>query len=116
MRISDWSSDVCSSDLSLRDKQSWPASVAQQARPGLLGARAWKEAPTNECGVQCEVLRGQSGQQRLQVGGGPQVPPLEQRLSAQAGPVSNDSSAPDRAARPQQIGRASCRERVWQNV
>src|SRR3546814_1472394 len=82
-----------------RGEQSVPASVVRQARTRLLGARAWKEAPANECGVQREVLRDHSGQQRLQVGGGPQVPPLEQRLSAEAGPVGDDSSAPNRAAR-----------------
>src|SRR3546814_2888435 len=90
-----------------RGEQSVPASVVQQARPGLLGARAWKEAPANECGVQREVLRDHSGQQRLQVGGGPQVPPLEQRLSAEAGPVGDDSRSEEHTSELQSLMRIS---------
>src|SRR3546814_6912430 len=66
MRISDWSSDVCSSDLS-----PWPADQGEAEREQRAGRRAVRQQ-------------------------------LEQRI--------------DRHRQMQEIGRASCRERVCQYV
>src|SRR3546814_15875023 len=116
MRISDWSSDVCSSDLPLR---------AGVARTGQGGGLPYPRQPH---GRAQEVRQGQ---------GAPQLPVLEalnptvlenRVVPATAPPFfmprSTDGSVRNaprrrggclRAARTQ-IGRASCRERVCQYV
>src|SRR3546814_13107131 len=43
MRMSDWSSDVCSSDLPPRSR--FRATTPHRALPRLFGSRRWKEHP-----------------------------------------------------------------------
>src|SRR3546814_4261870 len=84
MRISDWSSDVCSSDLSRLDRNGAvedTENAPEQGESGVVG-----------------VPTGQERLGRLRSGGG--------RLLRTAGRSSNAD----------QIGRASCRERVCQYV
>src|SRR3546814_4735481 len=89
MRISDWSSDVCSSDL--RQGQAYDQLIAK--------ARQY----TNETRFQREGrLRREAG--RLGVPEG---------VSTGGGGRASRSSHPPRR---QQTGRASCRERVCQDV
>src|SRR3546814_19379646 len=93
MRISDWSSDVCSSDLRKENEAAYPVEL-------LLEMKAAHEARILDL---------------LDLGGSPtkgqlarSILPLleESRQSwAQFGPTSE-------LARSRQIGRASCRERV----
>src|SRR3546814_18797344 len=86
MRISDWSSDVCSSDLRLRPwaARSEMATFRQVDRARNLAAQ--EEAGELPAGIGIEHRR----QQRPAVG-------MQRRLE-------------------EQIGSAACRERVWQYV
>src|SRR3546814_10916915 len=83
MRISDWSSDVCSSDLAHRD----PA------------------------GPRCRLFDGGHGQSRQ----GPQVLGRDFR-SARPRPARHAGHVHQFGRRSEEIGRASCRERVCQYV
>src|SRR3546814_10036467 len=82
MRISDWSSDVCSSDLA--------APAAAQVRTIDPNAAIDSDLGT------------------------PPAPTTTQ--DAPTATLSNTQSYPDPDAYPQEIGRASCRERVCQYV
>src|SRR3546814_854136 len=73
MRISDWSSDVCSSDLLAHQRGAQPDLAAVQLAPAVAAAGA-------------------------------------------AHPATSRGSAAHRLRRAEQIGRASCRERVCQYV
>src|SRR3546814_1172853 len=89
MRISDWSSDVCSSDLVRREPDSRGAGRQADQRatdpePAAHDDRARRAARTP--GAMLEHSRGGTG-----------------------------CAEPDRQD-THQIGRASCRERVWQDV
>src|SRR3546814_8836149 len=101
MRIRDWSSDVCSSDLSLSKQDLWAPEHAMRAC-----------APTDlvVSGVLGEVLEG---------GGLVVVGLLGEAEHALADDVALDlvgAAVDGRALGEQQIGRASCRERVCQYV
>src|SRR3546814_5358465 len=92
MRISDWSSDVCSSDLEL------------QGEDGI-------ERPVVAAALPVAVMVAMVALHRLHV-------PSGRRPVAVAVP---DDDRPPLAAMtavvfPLEIGRASCRERVWQYV
>src|SRR3546814_18221797 len=88
MRISDWSSDVCSSDLHLFAKLPLEIAVARRQQP-----RPRRRALGR--GGQARIAKGDvEGQHRRIVGG--------QRTGGAEGHV--------------EIGRASCRERVCQYV
>src|SRR3546814_5598611 len=86
VRISDWSSDVCSSDLGVRDRQL----AAGAARDPLVGVQAGERTARSDVDEARRVrqLRARVGKRQL-VG--------------------------DRRA-PSEIGRASCRERVCKYV
>src|SRR3546814_1373685 len=106
MRISDWSSDVCSSDLQRVDP------VAQLAdRSGLAVERDALREIARACGrddflgVVDRLLQGLVGAY----------------LRGDIGRVLDDLERPthlvaDRVVRSLEIGRASCRERVCQSV
>src|SRR3546814_6239496 len=91
MRISDWSSDVCSSDLRLQRRDVGAPVAAMEA--DLHGRKA---------GLQ-EALR------RLGHGGGVAQ---RSRRGVERHPVGTAADQPP----DRQIGRASCRERVCQYV
>src|SRR3546814_7813076 len=98
MRISDWSSDVCSSDL--------VGVEVQQRRHGRGRYRPSPPAP---------ISGGRSGG----VDGDRGV--LGQDLLALAVPEHDlveeeELRHPEHAEAAEEIGRASCRERVWQYV
>src|SRR3546814_20756478 len=104
MRISDWSSDVCSSDLPgcrgrRRRRGPHPPAAAELARPVLPGACPWSLASGRPDG-----RKRRHDNQRLRL-----------RSAARA-----DSAAPDRAARTgspaAELGRGSRRVRGGQYV
>src|SRR3546814_12668695 len=92
MRISDWSSDVCSSDL--LDHGIVDAAASQGGHQVLDGADADPVVIADE---------------RAELGVGHPVPDRRDRPSA-SGDVDADEGDP----RVHEIGRASCRERVCQ--
>src|SRR3546814_5509470 len=53
MRISDWSSDVCSSDLSMTTSTSPVDSAAQAGAPPLYGTRSEERRVGKECVSTC---------------------------------------------------------------
>src|SRR3546814_12939687 len=122
MRISDWSSDVCSSDLQLNPA----ASIA-------LGAvlRSWRH---DEYRTKLPEKRKPTLARITIVGGAPETEQLFQRMESVAQGVFLTRelvTQPANIIYPQRfvercrhltelgvekIGRASCRERVWQYV
>src|SRR3546814_19203019 len=105
MRISDWSSDVCSSDLLAGREEvgRHPDDVDH------LGRRSVGEGGAGEPREDVVLRRAPAV---LHVGGELLVEVLERRL----GQVVVTGAADAAGAVLQQIGRASCRERVWQYV
>src|SRR3546814_7190542 len=99
MRISDWSSDVCSSDLRLLpvDAQRQGAE-ASQGLPGIVSGS--REAGGIRPPLQLLDQLRITGEQRS----AEQIAMAVQRLG---GGVHDQITA-------EQIGRASCRESVWQ--
>src|SRR3546814_2181810 len=97
MRISDWSSDVCSSDLYLAREQREIASRGA-VRLALDDARRVERTAHHGIGIAALFARDGDG-----VGGGGGDAQFEQRGFA-------------RHHGAQEIGRASCRERVCQYV
>src|SRR3546814_5503204 len=90
MRISDWSSDVCSSDLADEPFRSPLADQGQPEHDGAAGQRGGTEYLAHARGLAgTHVLRG----------------------DRRAGECHRNGRQEDR-----QIGRASCRERVCQYV
>src|SRR3546814_13599398 len=112
MRISDWSSDVCSSDLLASDgglyvPESWPSFSADQIR--ALSGLSYVETAVR---VMTPFVAGSLGEEELR-----------ELCAAAYGRFSHDAVTPlvqldDRHwllelfHGPTQIGRASCRERV----
>src|SRR3546814_1052010 len=102
MRISDWSSDVCSSDLDNR--------VERRVRRIRLGKAGESEAVPE---LSVEVLRGH----RIATATAGMVHPgAEHTAVGLHHELGGRNRAPPLALDPRidQIGRASCRERVWQ--
>src|SRR3546814_17502003 len=96
MRISDWSSDVCSSDL-------------RRSRRGA------QQAPLSSI----INKRGKSAQDIMQITTKNHLDKRSNRPVATIGAssrVSSDTRRPHGLSRPEQIGRASCRERVCHYV
>src|SRR3546814_15029968 len=89
MRISDWSSDVCSSDLGYARGTIAPAPGMAAAVPPL-DARTWLE-PVDMMGAMAT-------------------------MGAMGGDAHAGHGMTEMPARAQQIGRAQCRERVWQRL
>src|SRR3546814_3131609 len=99
MRISDWSSDVCSSELEEDDRQR----DAGEAEYGVPAEQLGKSG-RKECGGHCTRIAhaGEAHRLALMLG----------RIPA-AGEGEGDREARAREAEDQaEIGRASCRERV----
>src|SRR3546814_18219340 len=107
MRISDWSSDVCSSDLDRLEQRLHHFLDRKLDEVGLIEREGDLEARGE--GFRAfgdRVLDDLRGRLRVRAGG-------ERHREARAGmPV--DAAQHIIALRAQQIGRASCRERVWQ--
>src|SRR3546814_3887714 len=136
MRISDWSSDVCSSDLRLRRKAVLDHRAPQDqdihARIGTCGERIARQSRSGTAGPAPWLHPWKAP--RLQFGNNPGghlvieidpafLLPLRYLLARAALGISwhGSSSTPPRKspmASPQrrEIGRASCRERVGQNL
>src|SRR3546814_7427057 len=87
LRISDWSSDVCSSDLPERNARALRQAVAERGQEALVHRRLDIAAPGTHLPVADEPLPLLGGIQQLVVAVG-------------------------QLHRPQEIGRASWRERV----
>src|SRR3546814_20904932 len=98
MRISDWSSDVCSSDLRAVDH---------------LAADADLE-PTEQRGIDREI-DGDVAAQPLTQRRLERVD-LRARKRVRRGDFGGGFAAMLRGERPEQLGRASCQGRVWQYV
>src|SRR3546814_6317809 len=111
MRISDWSSDVCSSDLAERYPKASPADMTA-ARRLLVLSLEWSDT----LGVGHRNFEEFLAKTRTVIAG-TCVGLGQSRIRLEAG--SFDWVIVDEAARctaGEQIGRASCRERVCQYV
>src|SRR3546814_11449019 len=105
MRISDWSSDVCSSDLRIIDLSRKSAEVLGVERPGTARVRVRRVYPAEEVKV---ALRAGRSPTRVQMASAAPPPAVAQPAVLDA---STDKvtlvSLPE-------LGRASCREIVCQ--
>src|SRR3546814_14717675 len=101
MRISDWSSDVCSSDLALADN-SW------NEQEQLMVAELARSVSRPDLGVRLARNARKSSDSWLWTAGYPRLPlsPLLERHWTMIHAIT----------RQEKIGRASCRERVCQYV
>src|SRR3546814_8582777 len=88
MRISDWSSDVCSSDLERQQRTQRRLIVGVGQRPGEEGDDA--------CNDEREQQRDRAAAPHLT--------------------LAHYGKARNVARETEELGRASCRERVWQYV
>src|SRR3546814_2489470 len=105
IRISDWSADVCSSDLILRAAALATAGEKKQLSLNLLGSQL--AIPKSE-----HLFRAAE-----HVGGLPIIKEMRQGYAKAFGsPAASLSEDALRYARAQEIGRASCRERVCKYV
>src|SRR3546814_15686869 len=104
MRISDWSSDVCSSDLGADDV----AALAKRAQRPL---QIVGELPATTADILGEAHAGEllqpPGPERL-------LKRVEIRRCAQAIGIHRPDQTPVDRRHPLQLGRASGGERVWQ--
>src|SRR3546814_12047935 len=118
MRISDWSSDVCSSDLPepTCDTPSSPRrrSVAGSPHPTCdtpSSLRRQAVAGSDHCrNLRHSVVTPPTGCRRFGWRG------LGGDLYAVLGPLLGDGEGGAHGVHELEIGRASCRERVWQYV
>src|SRR3546814_12110913 len=118
MRISDWSSDVCSSDLKLRGRE--------RAGAALIGELVVAAVAPSERHVEARAdMNGRIRKGRIFLIGrcGENVGELRHhRIDRQRSRLEHVDTLKDAAlfmrvvAADQQIGRASCRERVCQYV
>src|SRR3546814_14599714 len=113
MRISDWSSDVCSSDLEdARQVEiavgSDPAEAVVIDRADRGGGKAQQEA------VESEVVKQPPQLRRRLVGIGAAEVGATAEVLERASVVQRAAALAQ--ADPPEVGRASCRERVWQYV
>src|SRR3546814_14014567 len=115
MRISDWSSDVCSSDLASADeieaegvRRALARAAAADLRIVVLDATAWPSLPAElrgRLGADDVIVANKCDLATLPAGatiGGLQVRPNSVKTAAGLGAI--------------QIGNASVRERGWQDV
>src|SRR3546814_10091760 len=93
MRISDWSSDVCSSDLRLRDPPDHPAGIVRHQRAAVFGDLDVGGAAACGLAILAEKLVEKGDRQGA--------------LGLAIGADLHEHHA---------IGRASCRERVCKDV
>src|SRR3546814_12101222 len=98
MRISDWSSDVCSSDIQAGGDRRYPFARGELARiggvetPAVRGLRPVERAQDEFGGVGGRAAGGDAKPARLHA---PSLPPFVATL---------------------EIGRASCRASVWRSL
>src|SRR3546814_19237114 len=106
MRISDWSSDVCSSDL-----PSVKLAYVDQSREALEGNKnVWQEVSG---GSDILTINGVEIQSRAYIGRFNFKGQDQQKM---VGTLSGGERGRLHLAKTLQIGRASCRERVCQDV
>src|SRR3546814_16633348 len=127
MRISDWSSDVCSSDLAVTEEQARLAGPRLAHAPdqrghalhiegeaGHIAHRAVRLAMAHMVdGIDGVARRGQPRRDRTVSAGVLGIALGEQHHRLR---VAGRPPAGDREGRALEIGRASCRERVWESV
>src|SRR3546814_17388702 len=124
MRISDWSSDVCSSDLRYRDAsgiehewdgehsgEAWPQGPIILAWDGVLASGGWDgyNLVIHELAHKLDMLNGAANG----------LPPLhaDMRVKDWAEAMQQAFDELNRQLdQDPEIVRASCRERVWQYV
>src|SRR3546814_13483185 len=132
MRISDWSSDVCSSDLplfvSLDPERDTPERLAEYVAAfdprivGLTGTPEQIAAVAGEYRVFYEKISSEQYFDEDSKGGDAddaeaiKTPLEEDYMSSHQGNTYLMSSASEYLAHLSMIGRASCRERAWQYV
>src|SRR3546814_21120518 len=102
MRISDWSSDVCSSDLIGKDTQ-----IPEQERNDEIGEDREKVPGERAFELRPDMHRIEIRRNPIEV---PRPPKVQDRIK----PGAHDS--PKRHGFSEEIGRATCRERVHQYV
>src|SRR3546814_12860218 len=125
MRISDWSSDVCSSDLSLAQRRIGDRASPQGVRQGDgPSVRADPDEHLVAAPAELHIVAIGEGQLERERGapgplGDPQWLALVQRtgrveLAVQLLAEATQGVEPDQPVR--EIGRASCRASVWKDV
>src|SRR3546814_15207972 len=115
MRISDWSSDVCSSDLRATDDIAGKITAIQQATKGSVFANQ---------SIQQTIVEVQTSAQRIRDAMDAQAQPVtsitaavdETALAADSMSSTIASIRNDSGMVAPEIGRESCRERVCQYV
>src|SRR3546814_1340455 len=116
MRISDWSSDVCSSDLVFFDSEHFFDGYKANPEYAL---RVLEAAATNgaDCLVMCDTNGGSLPHQVQRIAGEVHAYfGADQQLGIHTQNDSGCAVANSVAAVLGEIGIASCRERVWQYV
>src|SRR3546814_19671811 len=103
MRISDWSSDVCSSDLWADNAAVQDRETGQVRLPRRAGAGAEPTGPADGRALQIQGQAAGPSADRQREAGAPEGRPVAQHHRR-------------RAAGSAEIGRASCRESVCQYV
>src|SRR3546814_19900320 len=120
MRISDWSSDVCSSDLStLFANQSYAAILARDATVALCRAKPSVRVDDRDVDLTeaCGVIAAWDGTDSLDSRGSPLFREYWLRVGDRPDIFAIPFDARNPVATPrQQIGRASSRARVCQSV
>src|SRR3546814_16375588 len=117
MRISDWSSDVCSSDLPIGDayeaeESGAVAAVAEDILDSPTAPLALDLAPARAAGMLYPIEIARIAFRTRGIGSAARPP----GAVAYADPVDADALAAQRPPALDKIGRASCRERVGQYV
>src|SRR3546814_15174213 len=111
MRISDWSSDVCSSDLSSRTRIS-PPDLAVIARGHTI--RAPKQRGPGEGGIARHAGADINGARRRRLGYG--IEPAPHRQCPHLGRTGELQPVDEMEDTSEEIGRGTRRERVGQEV
>src|SRR3546814_17867818 len=116
MRISDWSSDVCSSDLEEKSKaqrELVPASFVEG--PGGAQQRLQQRLPERQAAEQ-HRREDELDDRRLHLDEGVVVQPQGQAAEDADDGRGDQRHGRNAALKDQEIGKASCRERVCQYV
>src|SRR3546814_4167168 len=106
VRISDWSSDVCSSDLKAPEQVEQQRSQEYQGEGQMPASRHGKAIMARDCCPIRETRKHQPGVIVI----GAELPPIQARVGVEYAQAAHQQNG----HADEKIGRASCRERVCQ--